>query len=131
MEFYARFKIYHELMSKKIREILLVSSPYDAFIMEEDGSLASRIINEYSGLNLSHPPRVTRTSSAFDALALLNMRKFDMVVTTPHLEEMDAFTLGLKAKKTHPGLPVILLAHSPRGIYPLPENKNCEGIDKI
>jgi len=131
MEFYARFKIYHELMSKKVREILLVSSPYDAFIMEEDGSLASRIINEYSGLNLSHPPRVTRTSSAFDALALLNMRQFDMVVTTPHLEEMDAFTLGLKAKKTRPGLPVILLAHSPRGIYPLPENKNYQGIDKI
>jgi len=131
MEFYARFKMYHELMAKKIREILLVSSPYDAFIMEEDGSLASRIINEYSGLNLSHPPRVTRTSSAFDALALLNMRHFDMVVTTPHLEEMDAFTLGLKAKKTRPGLPVILLAHSPRGIYPLPENRNTEGIDKI
>jgi hypothetical protein len=131
MEFYARFKIYHELMSKKIREILLVSSPYDAFIMEEDGSLASRIINEYSGLNLSHPPRVTRTSSAFDALALLNMKNFDMVITTPHLEEMDAFTLGLKAKKTHPGLPVILLAHSPRGIYPLPENRNTEGVDKI
>lgn len=131
MEFYARFKIYHELMSKKIREILLVSSPYDAFIMEEDGSLASRIINEYSGLNLSHPPRVTRTSSAHDALALLNMRRFDMVVTTPHLEEMDPFTLGLKAKKTHPGLPVILLAHSPRGIYPIPENRNTSGIDKI
>jgi len=131
MEFYARFKIYHELMSRKIREILLVSSPYDAFIMEEDGSLASRIINEYSGLNLSHPPRVTRTSSAFDALALLNMRNFDMLVTTPHLEEMDAFALGLKAKKTHPGLPVILLAHSPRGIYPLPENRDCSGIDKI
>lgn len=131
MEFYARFKIYHELMSIKVREILLVSSPYDAFIMEEDGSLASRIINEYSGLNLSHPPRVTRTSSAYDALALLNMRKFDMVVTTPHLEEMDAFSLGLKVKKINPDIPVILLAHSPRGVYPLPENKNCEGIDKI
>ena len=131
MEFYARFKIYHELMSIKVREILLVSSPYDAFIMEEDGSLASRIINEYSGLNLSHPPRVTRTSSAFDALALLNMRKFDMVLTTPHLEEMDAFSLGLKVKKTNPDIPVILLAHSLRGIYPLPENKNCEGIDKV
>jgi hypothetical protein len=131
MEFYARFKLYHELMSIKVREILLVSSPYDAFIMEEDGSLASRIINEYSGLNLSHPPRVTRTPSAYDALALLNMRKFDMVLTTPHLEEMDAFSLGLKAKKTNPDIPVILLAHSPRGIYPLPENKNCKGIDKI
>ena len=35
----------------------LVSSLYDSFILEEDGSLASRIINEYSGLNLSLPPR--------------------------------------------------------------------------
>ena len=131
MEFYARFKIYHELMAKKIREILLVSSPYDAFIMEEDGSLASRIINEYSGLNLSHPPRVTRTSSAFDALGLLNVKDFDLVLTTPHIEEMDAFTLGLKAKEIQPGLPVILLAHSPRGVYPLPENKNTDGIDKV
>ena len=131
IESYARFRIYHELMSKKVREILLVSSPYDAFIMEEDGSLASRIINEYSGLNLSHPPRVTRTSSAYDALALLRMKKFDMVLTTPHLEEMDAFSLGLQVKKINPELPVVLLAHSPRGIYPPPENKNCEGIDKI
>ena len=55
-EFYARFKVFHELMAFKIREIMLVSSPYDAFIIEEDGSLASRIINEYSGLNLSKPP---------------------------------------------------------------------------
>jgi hypothetical protein len=27
-------------------------------------------------------------------------------------------------------MPVSLLAHNPRGIYPLPENKNTEGIDK-
>ena len=130
MEFYARLKVYHELMSIKVREILLVSSPYDAFIMEEDGSLASRIINEYSGLNLSHPPRVTRTSSAYDALALLNIRKFDMVITTPHLDDIDAFSLGFEIKKIKPDIPVILLAHSPRGIYPLPEDKNCDGIDK-
>jgi len=54
-----------------------------------------------------------------------------MVLTTPHLEEMDAFSLGLQVKKMNPDLPVVLLAHSPRGIYPPPENKNCEGIDKI
>ena len=31
-EFYSHFKAFHELMATKIREILLVSSPYDAFI---------------------------------------------------------------------------------------------------
>ncbi len=130
-EFYARFKMFHELMTIKVKDILLVSSPYDAFIMEEDGRLASRIINEYRGLNLSQPPRVTRTSSANEALALLEKKKFDMIITMPHLDEMDAFSLGLEIKKMDPGLPVILLAHSPRGIYPLPENKDCSGIDKI
>jgi len=130
-EFYSRFKVFHELMSIKIKDILLVSSPYDAFIMEEDGRLASKIINEYRGLNLSQPPRVTRTSSAYEALELLRNKNFDMVITMPHIEEIDAFSLGLEIKKIMPGLPVILLAHSPRGIYPLPENRNCKGIDKI
>ncbi len=130
-EFYAHFKIFHELMAIKVREILLVSSPYDAFIMEEDGSLASRIINEYSGLNLSHPPRVTRVASAREALAQLAEKPFGLVITTPHVEEMDAFTLGLEIKKRRPELPVILLAHSLRGLYPIPEGRNCEGIDRI
>ena len=130
-EFYSQFKIFHELMKKKIREILLVSSEYDAYIVEEDGSLAQRIITEYSGLNLSHPPRVTRTSSASEALSLLNKRFFDLVITMPHLEEMDAFSLGLKIKKLKPTLPVILLAHSPRGVYPLPEDQDCSGIDRV
>ncbi|MBU2498677.1 MAG: phosphoenolpyruvate synthase/pyruvate phosphate dikinase, partial [Proteobacteria bacterium] len=129
-EIYGRFKAFHELMAVKIREILLVSSPYDAFIMEEDGSLASRIINEYSGLNLSQPPRVTRTSSAYAALEWLNEKKYDMVICTPHLDDMDAYSLGLEIKRLKPDLPVILLAHSLRGISPPSENWDCSGIDK-
>ena len=130
-EFYSRFKVFHELMTNKIREILLVSSPYDAYVMEEDGRLASRIINEYHGLNLSQPPRVTRTSSAYAALEYLNEKKFDMVITTPHLEEMDAYSLGRAIKTTKPELPVILLAQTLRALAPQPEDKNGQGIDKV
>jgi len=130
-EFYSHFKAFHELMAVKIREILLVSSPYDAFIIEEDTSLASQIINEYSGLNLSQPPRVMRTSSAREALALLERKRVDMVLTMPHLDDMDAFSLSLEIKKNNAQLPVILLAHSVRSIYPLPESWDCSGIDRI
>jgi CheY-like chemotaxis protein len=130
-EIYTRFKIFHELMGIKIREILLVASPYDAFLLEEDGSLASRIINEYSGLNLSQPPRVTRTSSAYAALEHLNEKKFDMVITMPHLDDMDAFSLGREIKKIKPELPVILLAHTLRSISPIAESKHDSGIDKV
>ena len=65
------FKVFHELMTKKVREILLVSSLYDFCIMEEDGRLSERIIHEYRGLNLSQPPRITWVSSAEEALAAL------------------------------------------------------------
>ena len=95
-KYHLNFKVFLELMSAKIREILLVSSRYDAFIIEEDVTLASRIISEYSGLNLSQPPRVTRTSSALHALQLLDEKKFDLVFTMPNLEDMDAFTLARK-----------------------------------
>ncbi|MFC1798941.1 hypothetical protein ACFLZL_03955 [Thermodesulfobacteriota bacterium] len=127
----ASFKFYRELMSIKVREILLVSSPYDAFIIEEDGSLASRIINEYRGLNLSMPPRIIRTSSALEALDIIRSHRIDIVMTMPHLDDMDAFTLGGEIKKLSPDLPVILPAHSVKGVYPFPENKDCRDIDKV
>ncbi|MEJ2099486.1 MAG: hypothetical protein P8X68_05870, partial [Desulfobacterales bacterium] len=63
-DFDLSFKVFHELMAKKVTDILLVSSPYDAFIMEEEGRLAERIIHEYRGLNLSRPPMLTWVSSA-------------------------------------------------------------------
>jgi len=111
-EFDPSFKIFHELMAKKVREILLVSTPYDAWIMEDDCRLSERIIHEYRGLNLSNPPRFTWVSTAEDALAALDKKNFDLVITMLHLADMDAFVLGQEIKKKDPDLPVILLTHS-------------------
>ncbi len=118
-------------MSRKIREILLVSSPYDAFIMEEDGSLAARIIEEYQGLNLSHPPRLQRVRCASQALKAVREKKIDLVITMPNVDDMDALTLGMEIKKIVPGLPVVLLAHSLRAVFSDPEQQRCDGIDHI
>jgi DNA-binding NarL/FixJ family response regulator len=130
-DFDPHFKIFHELMPFKVQEILLVSSPYDAFIMEEDGSLATRIINEYQGLNLSGAPRITLVSSGREALEILRRQAFDMVITMPHVGGMDAFDLGAAIKKIHPTQQVVLISHSLRGIYPLPENVECHSIDDM
>ncbi|MCK5350023.1 MAG: hypothetical protein KAJ25_11565, partial [Desulfobacula sp.] len=81
-------KIYHELMATKVGEILLVSCPYDAFIMEEEGRLSTRIINEYKGLNLSKPPRLTWVSSASEAFQRLAIKKFDLIIAMPSLDGM-------------------------------------------
>ncbi len=111
-EFDQHFKLFHELMSRKIREIMLISTPYDAWIMEQDCCLSERIINEYRDLNLSHPPRLTWVATAEQALARLKVKGFDMVITMPRLADMDAFVLGQKIKQQVPELPVILFSHS-------------------
>jgi CheY-like chemotaxis protein len=130
-EFDTHFKIFHELMSNKVLEILLVASAYDAYILEEDGSLAAKIIHEYHGLNLSRPPRLTRVDNARQALAMLKANDYDLVLAMPHLDDMDSFELGRAIKTTHPNLPVILLAHSMEGLHPLPPEKDASGIDGI
>ncbi|RJR49232.1 MAG: phosphoenolpyruvate synthase/pyruvate phosphate dikinase [Desulfobacteraceae bacterium] len=130
-EVFTPFRTYHELMALKIREILLVSSPYDAFLLEEDVSLASRIIHEYSGLNLSQPPRVTQVSSPRDAIKMLTRRPFDMAITMPHLDESDPFAFGIEMKRVRPNMPVILLTHSLKGVFPVQEGRDRSGIDRI
>lgn len=127
-DFDPHFKVFHDLMPFKVQEILLISSPYDAFIMEEDGSLATRLINEYQGLNLSKPPKITRASSAVEALNLVREKKYDMVITMPYLGGMDAFALGEAIKEIQPELQVILVAHNVRATFP--EKVDSHGVDK-
>ncbi|MBC2711771.1 MAG: hypothetical protein HGJ94_12530 [Desulfosarcina sp.] len=126
----SRFKLFHELMARKVRNILLVSTPYDAWIMEEDCRLSERIVNEYRGLNLSKPPRLTWVSSAEQALTTLDNKPFDMVITMPRLSDMEAAALGHQIKKKAPDLPVILLSHD---TIPSPEIRKPDrapGIDR-
>ena len=55
--------LFYKLMPFKVREILLVSSVYDAFIVEEEGLISELVIWEYRHLLLSSPPRVTHVIS--------------------------------------------------------------------
>ncbi len=130
-DFQANFKIYHELMRHKIHDVLLVFTPYDAFIIEEDGSLASRIVNEYHGLNLSHPPRMSRVASGREAIDLIRNKHFDLVITMPWVDDMDGYALGKAIKEIRPDLPVILLAHNLRATLPPSANKDISGVDNF
>ncbi|MBW2589839.1 MAG: phosphoenolpyruvate synthase PpsA, partial [Deltaproteobacteria bacterium] len=130
-DFDLSFKVFHELMAKKVTEILLVSSPYDAFIMEEEGRLAERIIHEYRGLNLSRPPKLTWVSTAQEALNTLSNKEFDLVITMPRLDDMDAFNLGRKIKKIRPELPIYLLTHNTNRLLLESEHSDLSSIDKL
>ncbi len=110
-DFDPRFKIFHELMNKKVRDVLLISSPYDAWIMEEDCRLSEAIINEYRGLNLSHPPRLHWVSTTETVLSDLNQRRFDLAIVMPRITDLKAIEIADQIKANTPELPIVLLCH--------------------
>jgi hypothetical protein len=106
-----RFKIFHDLMPHKIRHILLVSRQYDAWVMEEDCRLSERIVKEYRGLNLSHPPRLRWVSDAQDALRILSQQQFDLIIIMARgLGTYSQEIAATITSKCH-GIPVILMVH--------------------
>jgi hypothetical protein len=107
----SRFKVFHDLMAKKVRRILLVSTYYEAWIMEEDGRISEQIVHEYRGLNLSDPPRLTWVSSLSEALQQLEQTHFDLVITIARTTDSDVFRTGGEIKKKWPDMPVVLLTH--------------------
>ncbi|MCX7832738.1 MAG: histidine kinase [Ignavibacteria bacterium] len=106
------FQEFHNLMKKRIRDVLLVSSLYDLYLFEEDGRLYELIRNEYQGLQLTHAPEITRTSSVKEALDILEKeeKKFDLVITTLHTENIPAIEFAKSIKRINPDIPIVLLS---------------------
>lgn len=125
----SRFKIFHDLMSEKVERILLVSSTYDAWMMEEDCRLSERIINEYRGLNLSRPPRLTWVSSFDEAMAAVNQMPFDLVIAMAGHVDAQVSMLGQSLKRKCPQLPTILLCHDMSTFQESVTSQNIPGFD--
>ena len=120
-----------DLIFHRIHEILLVASPYDSFVLEEDGRLTEQILHEYMGMNFSNAPRVWQSSTASDALTMLSRQDFDLIVVMMRIADMDPILFCSKIKELYPQKPVVLLAFDESEIKQLPEKFEKSSIDNI
>lgn len=130
LDYKPKYRIFHDLMTKRINRVLLVSSYYDNFILEEDGRLSDQIFEEFHNLNLRTLPGITRVASAREALKLVEEKEFDLVITMRRLGDVDAFSFGQAIKKIR-DIPVILLLNNASIIPYLPDPTKQKGIDRI
>ncbi|HJN70653.1 MAG TPA: hypothetical protein QF525_04350, partial [Candidatus Thalassarchaeaceae archaeon] len=121
----ARFE---RLTPFRVRDVLLVASPFDHYLLEESGYLAEIMRQEYSELNLSQAPRMIHSPDARDALQVLRNRSIDLVITMARVGAMDAYAFGKEAKRINPDLPVVMLSQNTRELATLHTD---EGIDRI
>ncbi len=127
-----RFQGFQNLMKYRIRDILLVSSLYDSYLFEEDGRLYELIRKEYQGLNLSHSPELIRVSSGIEAIALAKEEKrYDLIISTLHIEDMHALNLAKLVKQSNLNIPVVLLAYNNRELSDLISRHDVSVFDKI
>ncbi len=119
-------------MRLRIRDVLLVSSLYDAYLFEEDGRLYELIRNEYQGLNLSHSPELTRVSSGNEAISLAKEEKrFDLIITTLHIEDMHPLQFAKMVRESSLNVPLVLLAFDNRELAELLAHHDTSVFDRI
>ena len=124
--------IFHDLMTFRVREILVVATVYDAYILEKEGQLFEQIYGEYYQLNLSSAPRITSVFSPEDALEKVKTHRFDMVIIMTGIEKNAPIILSKEIKKFNKKLPVLLLINNNTQIGLFVQiAEACHTIDKM
>lgn len=133
---YNRFKYRenasHSLMQKQVKDVLMVSTFYDAYIFEQDGGLSENIFGDYRELHLTTPPRVYSVPTGEGALKAIEERRFDLVITMMRIGDITPFELARKIKERRPDLPVVLLLNTPSDLPTVEgQSQQLECIDNV
>jgi CheY-like chemotaxis protein len=126
-----RFHDFQDLMRHRITDILLVASPYDAFVLEEAGELGERLLGEFRNLDLHYAPGLTAVTTGAEALALAReQRRFNLVVTTPQLADMNAAELAERVRAEGLDVPVVVLAWDSQEVRSLAARHDLGAIER-
>ncbi len=124
--------IYHDLMRFRIREVLLVGSLYDSFVVESDGVLTEQIYGEYFKLNLNTVPRVQCAYTAETALDLFTDGSYDLVILMAGLDFNQPLEIAAAMKRLWPDTPILLMVTNNTSLASLDmQNPRLAHIDRI
>jgi CheY-like chemotaxis protein len=130
--YHSKFLDFQNLMRYRIRNVLLVSSLYDSYILEEDARLYELIRSEYEGLQIAHTPEIRHVSTGAKAIDLAYEEKsFDLIITTLHIEDMHALQLARRIRECGLDIPIVLLALDQRELSDLLSNYDTSIFERI
>jgi len=126
------FQVFHDLMPFHVQNIVLVSSLYDSFILQQDGQLNEQVITEFLELNLRHTPDLTHVSTGAEALQLARQdRRNNLIVTTINVGDMDAAELAAAVQEAGLDIPVCVLAYDASELQHFLNRHPTSQVDRI
>ena len=124
--------VYHDLMPFKVKEILLISSLYDAYAIEREGRFSEHMLGQYGQLNLTSVLRITGASSVQQAFELLQMRHFDQIIYMVGVDKKTPLVASRRIKENYPYIPIFLLLNNNSDVgYFRSEQTKLPYIDRI
>jgi len=130
-KFYFTDTEFDNLMKNRIYHILLISSNYDAFILEDDGRIDEQIFNEYVSLNLRYPPQFIQVDSEEKAFRALEEQSIDLIITMLSAEASNTFDLASRIKTLYPEKPIVVLTPFSRKVSMQLKNEDLSPIDYV
>ena len=130
-QLYLRDTAFQNLMQRRIHNVLLIASPYDAFMMEEDGRVEEQLYFEYTSLNLSSPPRVNQASSYAEAYECLESKHYDLIIAMPGMDIGETFREAKNIKERYTGIPFVVLTPFSREVSRRLSNEDFSGVDYV
>ncbi len=122
---------FQDLMPWRVQDILLVSSLYDAFTLQQDGQLNELILSDVLDLHLHHTPGITHVASGREALALAREQaRFNLIVTAVQTGDMDAAELAREVRAAGLDVPVVVLAYDERELNEFVARGESPGIER-
>lgn len=119
------------LMNKRIYNVLLIATKYDAFMLEDDGRVDEQIFNEYTSLSLRYPPRFTQVTTEEEALNELKNRNFELIICMPNMDNRDIFAAATEIKVHYPNIPIVVLTPFSKEVSKRIANEDLSAIDYV
>lgn len=130
-QLYLKDTAFSTLMQRRIFNVLLIATPYDAFSLEGDGRIEEQIYNEYVSLNLSSPPRFTIVANYREARGELATKSFDMIIAMPGVDVSETFREAVEIDRMYPDIPFVVLTPFSKEVRRRIANEDLRGVDYV
>ena len=128
---YLRDTAFRDLMQNRIFNVLLIATPYDAFMLEEDGRVEEQVYFEYVALNLSSPPRFTTVANYEEAYKALAEKTFDLIIAMPGVDISETFREAVRIDSLYPEIPFVVLTPFSKEVRRRIANEDLAGVDFV
>jgi CheY-like chemotaxis protein len=112
---------FEKLMPYRIKNVLLVASLYDSFLLADDDRLNEALFGEMLDSSPRSAPKITRVATAEQALEKLAAGSYDLVIAMIQVGETDMAEFFRAVKAGRPGLPAVLLSFNVQDIKNIPD----------